>query len=181
MAAPRAGQGVQRVLGVLARQRREAPRDVAEGALGRRVVVEHQRRVEGARERGEGVGEGVVGGDELQAPVAVEVAQVVADVAPGAGRRVARAAEAHDLGDRAAVRAAGVAVDEDLGLAVGVEVDDLQRRVALARGGVDAAVLDAGAAGVDVQRAVEGRRAGARDVRCGSSQPNSPADQVSVA
>ena len=98
------------------------------------------------------------------------------------GRGVRRAVEAQDLGQRAAVRAAGVGVDEDLGLAVGVEVDDLQRRVALARGGEGAAGLPPR---TGCRRRSASRRRPARPARvttrCGSLLPYCAAAQVKVA
>ena len=105
--------------------------------------------------RGERVLERGVVAVELGVPVAVEVLQGIAVAAPvvlGAGVR--RPVEVQDVGDDAAVGAAGVRVDDDLGLPVAAEVGDVQRRVVLARG-VDAA--DRADAGVGERRAVEER------------------------
>jgi hypothetical protein len=148
---------VQRLLDVLADDGREGAGHVAQGARHGRVEGQDQRRLEGRGVRGEGVLEGGVVAVELGVPVAVDVLQGVAVAAPVVlGARVRRPGEVEDVRDDAAVRAAGVGVDDDLGLGVAPEVGDVQRGVVLARG-VDAA--DRADLGVGERRAVEGRRA----------------------
>ena len=92
------------------------------------VDLKHRRREARAGEGGEHGREARVVADQLGAAVAVGVLERVADVAVAdVLGRVAGAVEGQQAGRQAAVRAAGEGVDEDLGLAVAVEVGDLER------------------------------------------------------
>ena len=144
-------------LRVLADAVREALRDELP-APGAQVVDPDRHHAE--RERGERVAEPVVGGDQLLDAVAVEVGDAVAGVAEVAiGGHIGRPVPAVEARQVAAVRAAGVEVDDDLGLAVAVEVvNDHRVAVAEARGRAERAVAVA-----ERRVASEHLRAGAAD------------------
>ena len=109
------------------------------------VVAQDPHRPARVREAREGVGEAVVAGDDLLRPVVVEVGEDVAEVAPDVHERrvvLGRRHVAVDLAVPAAVRAAPVEVEHDLGLAVAVDVGDRDRalvREVAGRLGVEAA------------------------------------------
>src|SRR5205807_2545394 len=135
-------------------------RDVDEAAV---VEAQDPDRERGGRERAEDVGEAVVSGAVLRPPVQPEVLELRIEVAPEPDRRAVRVAARHvavDVRVEAAVRAAGVEVDEHLRLSVSVEVADAHRAAGLAD---DGPVTRARARVHAPRRRVEERRPAPRD------------------